>query len=99
MKSPKVPKVKLPKGVPQEFIDGIQSMSTDQLKAQIVLLQVQNQENEAFKEDKKVVAAEEEFRQAKEAHGLIVGPIKETSVSLKNKTKLVVERLKEKGGA
>ena len=99
MKQPKLPVKKLPKGVPQEFIDGIQSMSTDQLKAQIVLLQVQNQENEAFKEDPKVIAAEEEFRQAKESHNLIVIPIRDTSVSLKNKTKLVVERLKEKGGA
>jgi hypothetical protein len=90
---------KLPKGVPQEFVDSIASMSTDELKATIVRLQVQNQENEAFKESEAYVRAEDEFKMAKERHALVAGPVKDVTVSVKNKTKLVVERLKEKGGA
>jgi len=97
MKQPKAPK--LPKHVPQEFVDNIQSMTTDQLKAQIVLLQVQNQENEAFKETDEYLTAEDDFALAKEQHNLVAGPVKDTATSLKNKTRLVVERLREKGGA
>lgn len=99
MKHSKVQENKLPKHVSQEFVDGIQSMSTDQLKAQIVLLQVQNQENEGFMEEPKFQEEEQLFDIAKERHNQIVGPVKETRISIKNKTKLVVERLKEKGGA
>jgi hemerythrin len=99
MKRPRVQQPKLPKGVPQEFIDGIQAMTTDQLKAQIVLLQVQNQENEEFKLSEGYLKAEEEFKHHRDRHNEVVGPVKEVSLSLKNKTKLVVERLKEKGGA
>ncbi len=91
--------MKLPKGVSQEFIDGIQSQTTDQLKATIVLLQVQNQENEAFKESEAYQLAEIEFDEAKYAHSLVAGPVKEVTVSIKNKTKLVIDRLVEKGGA
>lgn len=98
MKKPAETK-KLLKGVTQEFVDGIQAMTTDQLKAQIVILQVQNQENELFKETPKMVELEEQFQQAKDAYAQVFGPFKEASVSIKNKTKLVVERLKEKGGA
>jgi hypothetical protein len=90
---------KLPKGVTQEFVDNIQAMTTDQLKAQIVLLQIQNQENEAFKESEDVVKAEQVFTDAKTKHNYVVGPIKEVTVSIKNRTKLVIDRLKEKGGA
>ena len=49
MKQPKSQVPKLPKGVNQEFLDGIQSMDTATLKAVVVTLQVQNQENEEFK--------------------------------------------------
>lgn len=88
---------KLPTGIDQTFVDGIQSMSTDELKANIVRLQVQNQENEAFKESDGYMQAEEEFSFAKEKHKMVVGPVKEVTTSIKNKTKLVIERLKEKG--
>lgn len=99
MRQPKVPTKKLPKGISQEFVDSIQSMTIDNLKAQIVILQVQNQENELFKESEKYVAADDEFKVARDRHNEVVGPVKETAVSLKNKTKLVVERLKDRGGA
>ena len=91
--------VKLPKGVDQAFLDTINPMTTDQLKSTIVVLQVQNQENEAFKESDEYLAAEDEFKVAKDRHALVVGPIKDVTVAIKNKTKLVIERLKEKGGA
>ena len=93
----KEPKVKLPKGVDQLFIDEIASMSAEELKARIVTLQVQNQENESFKETPEFIGAQEEFDYAKERYDLVAGPVKETTVAIRNKTKLVVERLKEKG--
>lgn len=89
--------VKLPKGVNQEFIDSINSSTIDELKAKVVLLQIQNQENETFKESESFIKAKSEFDYAKEKFELVAGPIKDTSVSLKNRTKLVVDRLKEKG--
>jgi hypothetical protein len=95
----KAPTIKLPKGVSQEFVDGIQAMSTDQLKAEIVRLQVQNQENEAFKESDQYVQEKQTFEQAKAQFDLIAGPVKDTTTMVKNRTKLVVERLTEKGGA
>lgn len=95
----KIPKVKLPKGVNQEFVDGLNSMSTDQLKALIVILQVSNQENEAFKESEGYIAAQAEFDHAKEQYQLVAGPVKDCTTAVKNRTKLVVERLKAKGGA
>lgn len=88
---------KLPKGVDETFVDGIQSMDTEQLKAVIVTLQVQNEENEAFKESDQYLAAKEEFDYHKERFNLIAGPVKDTSTAIKNKTKLVIDRLKEKG--
>lgn len=95
----KAKSVKLPAGVDQTFVDGIQAMTTDQLKAHVVLLQVQNQENESFKESDEYLQAKEEFKMAKENNNLVVGPVKDLSISIKNKTKLLIERLKEKGGA
>ena len=95
----KNPSLKLPAGVSQEFVDMLQSMPTDELKATIVRLQVQNQENEAFKESEGYIKAEEEFKAAKEKHGYVVKPVKEVTTSIKNKTRLVVERMKERGQA
>ena len=95
----KQPKPKLPAGVTQEFIDGIQGMSTDELKATVVTLQIQNQENEEFKLSTEYLENEEEFDCAKAHHDYIAGPVKEVTVSIRNRTKLVIKRLKEKGGA
>lgn len=92
-------KKKLPKGVDETFVDGLNAMTIDELKARIVSLQVQNQENEAFKESENYVQAKAEFDYAKERFDLVVGLVKETTNILKNKTKMVIERLKEKGGA
>ena len=91
--------VKLPKGVSQQFLDGLNTASTVELKAIIVTLQVQNQENEEFKLSEAFIQAQGEFDYAKEVFDQVAGPIKEVTTSLKNRTKIVVERLKEKGGA
>lgn len=89
---------KLPRGVTPEFVDSIQAMSTDQLKALIVILQVQNQENEAFKESEAYINAVAVFDVAKASFDLVAGPVKEVTAMVKNRTKLVVERLQERGG-
>ncbi len=99
MKASKAPLVKLPKGVSQEFVDGIQAMTTDQLKALIVTLQVQAQENDLFKESEGYVKSKEAFDAAKQKHDLVANPVKDTAVSIRNRTKLIVKRLQEKGGA
>jgi len=91
--------VKLAKGVTTEFVDSIASLKIDELKAVIVRLQVQNQENEAFKESEGYLKAQAEYDYAKEKYNEAVAPVKEVTVSIKNRTKLVIERLKEKGGA
>ena len=90
---------KLAKGVTPEFVDSIASLKIDELKAVIVRLQVQNQENEAFKESESYLKAQGEYDYAKEKYNEVVGPVKEVTLSIKNRTKLVIERLKEKGGA
>jgi hypothetical protein len=90
---------KEPIGLTPEFQAEIASLTTDELKAKVVLLQVQYQENEAFKETPKFQSAQEEFDYAKERYNQVAGPIKETAQVLKNRTKAVIETLKEKGGA
>jgi len=90
-------KSQLPKGVSEQFVDSIQSMQTDELKAQVVLLQVQNAENEEFKASQAFIQAKSEFDYAKQTFDQVAGPVKETTVSMKNRTKMVIERLREKG--
>ncbi len=89
--------VKHPAGVTQEFVDSLNSMQTDELKQTVVRLQVQNQENEEFKESKTYVEAKAEFDYAKERFDLVAAPVREVTISLKNRTKLAIDRLKEKG--
>lgn len=96
---PRIVTKKLPKGVSQEFLDSLNTLSTDQLKGMIVTLQLQNEENNEFKESPQFVAAKEEFDIAKDRFDMVAGPVRDTATSLKNKTKVVIERLKEKGGA
>lgn len=91
--------MKLPKGVSQEFYDSIQAMPTDELKSTIVKLQVNNQENEEFKLSPQFISELELIEEARARFNLIAGPVKDASIAIKNMTKLVVERLKEKGTA
>ena len=85
-------------GLTPEFTSEIQSLTVDQLKARVVALQVQFQENEAFKETPEFQAAQEEFDYAKERYNQVAGPVKETAAVLKNRTKAVITALREKGG-
>jgi len=83
-------KTKLPKGVDETFVSSIQAMTVDELKQMIVRLQIQNEENEAFKETEAYTEAQAEYQ-------LVVGPVRDVTRAIKNKTKLVLERLKDKG--
>jgi hypothetical protein len=91
-------KKKLAKGIDETFLDSINGLKIDELKARIVQLQVQNEENELFKESEAYTKAKAEFDYAKEQYQLVVGPVKETTTIIKNKTKEIIQRLKEKGG-
>lgn len=95
----KVQKDKLLKGVTQEFMDSLDALTTDNLKAMVVQLQLQNQENEEFKLSEQYAQEQDIHAQAKERFDLIAAPVRDTTTALKNRTKLVIERLKEKGGA
>jgi len=89
----------LPKGVSEQFADSLNNMLIDDLKAVIVRLQLENQENEEFKESEAFVKAKAEYDIAKERFDLVAGPVKDLTTSIKNRTKLVIERLRNKGGA
>ncbi len=39
------------------------------------------------------------YKEASEAHQLVVGPVKDTARAIKNKTKLAIQRLKDMGKA
>lgn len=82
--------MKLLKGVDQTFVDNIESMSTDELKATVVRLQAAYQTNQEFKDG-------DDYQQAKAEWDLIAGPVRDVSVAIKNKTKLVMKLLKDKG--
>jgi len=92
-------KQKLPKGIDEVFVDSLNTMQTPELKALVVQLQLQNQENEAFKESQSYLEAKAEFDYHKERFDQVAGPVRDTTTILKNKTKMVIEQLKQKGGA
>ncbi len=81
---------KLPRGVDEAFVDSINSMSTEDLCGLVVILQTGLSEVEAYKQA-------EVYQQASETYRMVVGPVRDAATSLKNKTKLVIERLKERG--
>jgi len=89
--------LKLPKGVDQTFVDDIQGLSIEALQERVYQLQVSNAENEAFKESREFEAAQAEYDYAKERYNLVAGPVRDVTVAIKNKTKLLIERLKERG--
>ena len=90
---------KQPIGIDNDFLASISGLSIEDLKAFIVRLQIQAEENEAFKETLEFLKVQDEFDAAKESYNLVAGPIKETAKILKNRTKAVIECLKQKGGA
>lgn len=91
--------MKLPKGVDQLFLDEIQKLSAEDLAQRVFNLQLANAENEEFKEGPEFQAAKAEFDVAKERFDLVAGPVKDLTATIKNKTRLLIARLKEVGGA
>jgi hypothetical protein len=91
MKFKKEKKKKLPKGLTEEFIEMTQSASTDELKAQIVTMQVELSNCEKFLKEKP------EILDLREQLAMVEGPTKETKTSLKNRTKHVLTLLGERG--
>lgn len=90
---------KLPAGVSQQFVDSLDNTTTVELKAMIVNLQLDNEINEQYKESVEFLQAKEEYDHAVDRFKLVAAPVKDITTSIKNKTKLIIERLKEKGGA
>jgi hypothetical protein len=88
---------KLPKGIDQTFVDDIQSLSVESLQERVYQYQIANAENEEFKESADFISAQAEFDQAKERYQLVAGPVRDTTTAIKNKTKLLIERLRDKG--
>lgn len=84
--------------LPQGFEDNLNTMSTDELKALIVKLQVQNEENEVFKESEPYQQELQRYDLAKERFNEMAGPVRDLTKQLKAQTKATIDRLKEKGG-
>ena len=83
--------------VPQEFIDSINAMPIDALKALVVNLQVRQQENEAFKDSDVYQAEVSKLKIARDKFNEVAGPVRDLAKLLKLETNLVLERLKERG--
>jgi hypothetical protein len=87
----KLKKPSLPFGIDESFVDSLNTMSTDEIKSLIVRLEGQKEEAEEMKRS-------QGYLEAKVAFDMVKGPYQDTKKALRNKTKLAVERLKEKGG-
>lgn len=84
-------KKKEPAGITPEFKDDVAKMGPDQKKAIVFNLQAETiKVREYLKEDQSVVAA-------KEAYDLIAGPAKSTLLMLKNRTKYIIDGMKDSG--
>jgi hypothetical protein len=86
----KEPKKKLPAGVDQTFVDEIERLDTDSLKGRIVQLQVAKETNDEFKKS-------QGYLDAKSEYDLVAGPVRDLDKAIKNKTKLIIDQLKQKG--
>lgn len=82
---------KLPFGVTPEFVDELASATTEDLKAKIVTIQKDLAEVVNFLKTNENL--EDLRNRLKEAEG----PSKDTKKSLNNRTKLVLDTLKERG--
>lgn len=85
-------KVRLPKGVDETFVEEIQRLDVAALKERVVQLQAAKEtEVEDFKKSTG-------YLEAKSAWEMVNGPVKDTATAIKNKTKMILDALKEKGG-
>lgn len=83
-------RVKLPAGIDETFVSEIESLSSEDLKGRIVQLQAAKEDNDAFK-------LTEGYVQAKDDWEMVSGPVRDTNRAIKNKTKMIIELLKQKG--
>ena len=82
---------KLPKGITEEFVAEVETMSADALKGRIVSMQKDLQDCQVFLDTKKeIVDMKAELK-------LLTGPTQETMTFLKNRTKHVLKLLGDKG--
>lgn len=90
-KQKRAPKPKLPFGITEEFVDQIDTSTTEQLKG--IIVQIQGDLDEASN----FLKTNEEIIRLKGELDMIKGPTNETKRSLTNRTKFIVDALKEKG--
>lgn len=84
-------KKKMPLGITEEFVSECDSASSDNLKAMVVQIQGQADEARTFlKED-------ERLQELKAAYDEAAAPTRETLKVLKNRTKFIVDALKQQG--
>lgn len=84
-------KRKLPAGVDETFVEEIQRLSVEQLKERIVQLQAaKEQDVDGFKKS-------QGYLDAKASWDAVNGPVRDTATAIKNKTKMILEKLKEQG--
>jgi len=83
-------KKKHPAGVDETFVEEIARLDVDSLKGRIVQLQNAKEQNEEFKKS-------QGYMDAKAQYDEVAGPVRDTNTAIKNKTKLIIEALREKG--
>lgn len=84
-------KKKLPLGITDEFVAECNSSDSSTLKALIVNIQSQAEEARTFlKEDEKILELKSQYDEA-------AAPTRETIRVLKNRTKFLIDALKEQG--
>ena len=82
---------KLPFGVSSEFVEEIAAASTEVLKAKIVTMQKDLDEVITF------LKTDTKLEELKNAVKEVEGPSRDTKKSLNNRTKLVINGLRERG--
>jgi hypothetical protein len=82
---------KLPFGITQEFVDEINSSSSEDLKSKMISLQKYLVETESE------LSINPHIQKAKTELKIIAGPYQDTRRALRNKLKLSVKRLEEIG--
>ena len=82
---------KQPLGITEEFIAEVRAASRDDLKSNIVLMQKQKRESEVFlKEEPAIIDKKDELK-------TMQAPAKETIKVLNNRTKHILDALREMG--
>lgn len=75
-----------------DFVNEVETLTVDQLKARIVSYQQQLEESEAHKREN------EDLNAAREEVKLLSGPYRDVKQAVNLKTRYIIELLKEKNG-